>query len=126
MDFKAPLSVSFCGCGRWNTARTPFKAIRTLEPLPSLISAPAALSKASMLVHSMLAFTGSAKISLSVFWCVLFNFIWYRFIVSLGSDGKHRLPWNMLVQTRHMGEQAINFLGPPPLGFLDARGAWAR
>ena len=104
MDFTAPLSVSFCGCGRWNTARTPFNAIRTLEPLPSLISAPTALSKASMLVHSMLALSGSAKIAVSVFWCVLFNFIWYRFIVSLGGYGKRRLPWNMPVQTRQMEE----------------------
>ena len=79
-----------------------------------------------MLAHSMLAFTGSAKIAVSVFWCVLFNFMWYRFIVSFGSYGKHRFPWNMLVQTRQMEEQAINFLRPTPLRFLDAPRVWAR
>ena len=79
-----------------------------------------------MLAHSMLAFTGSANIAVSVFWCVLFNFIWYRFIVLLGSYGKHRLSWNMLVQTLHMREQVINFPGPMPLRFLDAPRAWAR
>jgi len=40
MDRNAPLSVSFWGCGRWNTARTSFRAIRTRDPLPSKISAP--------------------------------------------------------------------------------------
>jgi hypothetical protein len=31
-DFTVPLSVSFCGCGRWNTARRPFKPMRTRDP----------------------------------------------------------------------------------------------
>src|SRR5713101_7746607 len=39
---KAPLSVSFWGWGRWNTARTLFRAMRTRDPLPSEISAPKA------------------------------------------------------------------------------------
>ena len=29
MEATAPRSVSFWGCGRWNTARTPFMAMRT-------------------------------------------------------------------------------------------------
>src|SRR5260370_30774527 len=36
---NAPLSVSFWGWGRWNTARTLFRAMRTRDPLPSEISA---------------------------------------------------------------------------------------
>jgi len=46
-DRIAPRSVVGCGCGRWKTARTPFNATRTLEPLPSVTSAPSAWNKAS-------------------------------------------------------------------------------
>src|SRR5437899_212536 len=35
IERKAPLSVSFWGWGRWKTARTPLRAIRTRDPLPS-------------------------------------------------------------------------------------------
>src|ERR1017187_1137468 len=40
MEATPPRPVSFCGGGRWNTARTPLSAIRTREPRPSEISAP--------------------------------------------------------------------------------------
>jgi len=40
IERRAPLSVSFWGWGRWKTARTPPKAIRTRDPSPAEISAP--------------------------------------------------------------------------------------
>src|SRR5208282_719606 len=54
-DFTAPLSVSLRGCGRWNTARTPFNATLTREPLPSLNSAPHARNSASTSRQGILA-----------------------------------------------------------------------
>src|ERR1700676_1482275 len=38
-DCTAPALVSGRGCGRWKVALRPFKATRTREPLPSVISA---------------------------------------------------------------------------------------
>src|SRR5205085_3846773 len=66
IETTAPLSVSFRGWGRWKTALTPRKAIRTLEPLPSLISAPKATNSLSMSLHKMPDFTGSSKIACKV------------------------------------------------------------
>jgi hypothetical protein len=71
IDLKAPLSVSFLGCGRWNTARTPPRAILTLEPLPSLISAPRAARSLMMSSQGTSALTGVLKMAVRVFWCFL-------------------------------------------------------
>jgi len=51
---------------------TPLRETRTLEPLPSDISAPSADNKDSTLRQSMLALVGSSKIASRVFrWRVL-------------------------------------------------------
>jgi hypothetical protein len=80
IDLTAPLSVSFSGCGLWKTDLTPLRAILTLEPEPSVISAPSAKNKLSASVQGMFALTGFSKMSWSVFWCLLFSSI---YIVSL-------------------------------------------
>jgi hypothetical protein len=69
-DLSAPLSVSFAGCGRWNTASTPFRLTRTRDPRPSEIVAPAAMNNASMSTHGTLARTGSAKTACNVLRCL--------------------------------------------------------
>ena len=69
-DLRAPLSVSFAGCGRWNTASTPFRLTRTRDPRPSEIAAPAAMNSASTSAHGSLARTGSAKTACRVVRCL--------------------------------------------------------
>ncbi len=62
----APLSVSGLGCGRWKTARTPFTAILTREPAPSVIVAPWARRRVSISLHRMLERTGLSNIAARV------------------------------------------------------------
>ena len=71
-DFTAPLSVTGCGCGRWNVARTLFNSTRTREPRPSLISAPQAVNRLSISTHAIDGLTGLANIATSVLRCLLF------------------------------------------------------
>jgi len=65
--------ASLPGCGRWKAAFRPLCKMVILEPLPSMISQPAALNRASILRHSILPETGSAKTASKVF-------RWLRFI----------------------------------------------
>jgi hypothetical protein len=60
----APLSASFCGCGRWKVAKMAFNMNRTREPLPSSRKAPRASKRASMSFQAIPALVGVSKISL--------------------------------------------------------------
>src|SRR5439155_10268855 len=69
-DFNAPLSVSFSGRGRWNTASTSLRLTRTRDPRPSETDAPAAMNSASISAHATFARTGSAKMASRVLRCL--------------------------------------------------------
>jgi hypothetical protein len=80
-DFTAPLSVSGCGCGRWNVAASLSIINQTREPRPSLILPPQALNRLSISLQAIVAPAGSAKIVERVLRWLLFIGIWYYFLI---------------------------------------------
>jgi hypothetical protein len=76
-ETTAPLSVSFSGCGSWNTDRTPFNLTRTRDPFPYVTIAPNATNNRSISVHKISERVGVSKIVAKIFFCLLLSAIRY-------------------------------------------------
>ncbi len=111
------LNASFCGCGRWKWARTPFFSNVTEDPSPLMIRHPIAVNSDSIRDHSMAPSTGSVNIAVSVFRCLLFMGImiaifiknaskglmhWEKFMLDFLNDLDGDLKKALLVQLRNL------------------------
>jgi len=92
---------------------TLFNSNLTLEPEPSITSAPTACNNDSIRRHSRVLDTGFRKIAFNVFWCVLFrqNIPFIQYMIS-----KNDIIWIIFYPQEYMeltplGKRQLEYLG---------------